>query len=105
MSLPTVTTVPAGAFLLDVREDDEWADGHAPDATHIPLGEVPARVSELPRDQQVVAICKGGVRSARATAFLREQGIDAHNYDGGMLAWAAAGGAMESTTGSAPTVR
>lgn len=105
MSIPTVTTVPTGAFLLDVREDDEWADGHAPDATHIPLGQLPARFGELPSGQQVVAICKAGGRSARATAFLREQGIDAHNYDGGMHAWAAAGSPMESTTGATPSVR
>jgi rhodanese-related sulfurtransferase len=105
MSIPTVTSLPAGAFLLDVREDDEWADGHAPTAIHIPLGQLAARVAEVPRDQQVVAMCKAGGRSARATAFLREQGVDAHNYDGGMHAWAAAGGPMESTTGATPTVR
>jgi rhodanese-related sulfurtransferase len=105
MSIPTVTSVPEGAFLLDVREDDEWADGHAPGATHIPLGQLQARVAAVPRDRQVVAMCKGGGRSARATVFLREQGIDAHNYDGGMHAWAAAGGPMESTTGAPPVVR
>lgn len=105
MSIPTVTTVPGHAFLLDVRESDEWAAGHAPGATHIPLSQLPSRVGELPADRQVVALCRSGGRSARATAFLRERGIDAHNYEGGMHAWAAVGHPMESSTGAAPAVR
>lgn len=104
MSVPTVTVFPETAFLLDVREDDEWAAGHAPDAVHIPLGELPTRHGELPRDRQIVAICRVGGRSARATAFLRQQGLDVHNYEGGMQAWARAGGAMASTGGAAPSV-
>lgn len=99
-----MTSVPPGAVLVDVREPHEWAAGHAPDALHIPLGELPARVPELPRDRPVVAICRGGGRSARATAFLREAGLEAHNFTGGMQAYAAAGRPMEADGGAPPTV-
>ncbi len=83
--------VAAGALLLDVREPDEWAAGHAPAATLIPMGEVRARRSELPRDRRIVAVCRSGGRSAAITDALRAWGYDAVNLAGGMCAWAAAG--------------
>jgi rhodanese-related sulfurtransferase len=83
--------VQEGAVLLDVREADEWAAGHAPAATHIRLADVPGRVGDLSGDAEVVAICRSGARSDRAAAFLRAQGIEAVNLAGGMQAWAAAG--------------
>ena len=52
------------AFLLDVREADEWAAGHAPTATWIPMGDLQDRVGELPRDRRILAICRSGGRSA-----------------------------------------
>lgn len=104
MTVPTVTAVPAGAFLLDVREPDEWQAGHAPNAVHIPLAQVPGRMSELPTDRTIVAICRVGGRSARVTAFLRERGLDVRNYEGGMRAWAAAGGPMEAVGERPPAV-
>lgn len=79
-----------GLVLLDVREDDEWAAGHAPAALHIPMGELPARVSELgnlPDDQPIHVICRSGGRSARATAWLNNSGWDAVNVAGGMGSW------------------
>ena len=83
--------VQEGAFLLDVREADEWAAGHAPAATHIRLADVAERIGDLPGDAEVVAICRSGARSDRAAAFLRAQGIEAVNLAGGMQACAAAG--------------
>jgi len=83
--------VDAGAFLLDVREPDEWAAGHAGAATHVPLGQLPGRLAEIPADRPVVAVCRAGGRSQQAATFLRQQGIDAANLQGGMQAWAAAG--------------
>jgi len=80
-----------GAMLLDVREQDEWDAGHAPEAQFIPLGEVVARVAEVPRDRRIVVICRSGARSDRAAQFLRGQGIDAVNLAGGMRAWVASG--------------
>jgi rhodanese-related sulfurtransferase len=83
--------------LLDVREDDEWAAGHAPGAKHNPLGELPTRVdelAELPDDQPVYVICHTGVRSARAAAWLNATGWDAVNVAGGMDSWAREGRPM-----------
>jgi rhodanese-related sulfurtransferase len=81
----------SGALLLDVREVDEWQAGHAPDAQFIPLGEVAQRTNELDADRRIVAICRVGGRSERATRFLRAQGFDVVNLAGGMRAWATAG--------------
>jgi rhodanese-related sulfurtransferase len=81
--------VDDGGFLLDVREADEWDAGHAPEAVWIPMGELQARVDELPRDRRIVAICRSGARSHTVTGALLEAGYDAVNLDGGMRAWAA----------------
>jgi len=80
-----------GAFLLDVREPNEWTAGHAAAATHIPLTQVPARVMEVPADGTVVVICRVGGRSQQAATWLRANGVEAVNLAGGMQAWAAAG--------------
>ena len=96
--------VDAGAALLDVREVDEWQAGHAPAAHFIPLGELEARVGELAPDRRIVAICRLGGRSERATQFLRAQGFDAVNLTGGMQAWAAAGFDVVTDDGGRGTV-
>ena len=83
--------VPADAVLVDVREIDEWEAGHAPDAIHIPLGELTERVGELPTDRTVYVLCHVGGRSAQATRVLTGQGIDAVNIDGGIVEWYRAG--------------
>lgn len=77
------------AVLVDVREDDEWAAGHAPAALHVPLGSLPA--TRLPTGRPVLAICRSGNRSATAAALLLACGVDARNVAGGMRAWQAAG--------------
>jgi rhodanese-related sulfurtransferase len=77
----------SGAVVVDVREDDEYADGHVSGAVHIPLGTVPQRFEEIPGDRPVYVICARGSRSARAVEFLRAKGIDAVNVAGGTLAW------------------
>ncbi len=87
-----VADLPADAALLDVREDDEWAAGHAPYAQHVLMNAIPARVSEVP--DPVYVICRTGGRSAQVTAFLNQQGRSAVNVEGGMQAWAAGGGEM-----------
>ena len=89
--------VDAGALLLDVRELDEWQAGHSRDAQFIPLG-------ELAKDRRIVAICRVGGRSARATQFLRAQGFDAVNLTGGMRAWATAGLDVVTDDGAPGTV-
>ena len=82
-------------FVLDVREDYEFQNGHVPGAAWIPLGELADRMSEVPKDKTVVAVCRSGNRSGQATQLLRQAGIDAHNMVGGMNAWSAAGFAVE----------
>jgi rhodanese-related sulfurtransferase len=81
--------VTAGALLLDVREADEWEAGHAPEAVWIPMGELSARVDELPRDTPIVAICRSGARSRTVAEALAGAGYDVVNLDGGMRSWAA----------------
>jgi rhodanese-related sulfurtransferase len=100
--LPSVTAaqVDQNVFLLDVREPDEWAAGHAPDAHHIPMMEVPARVAEIPADADVVVVCRSGGRSGQVVGYLMNQGWDnLRNLDGGMRSWAAAGREMVSEDG------
>lgn len=96
--------IHGGAYFLDVRELAEWVAGHAPDAVHVPLGEVPLRMEDLPTDRPVVAICRAGARSQQAAEFLRLQGIDAINLSGGMRAWQAAGLDVVTDDGRGGTV-
>lgn len=100
----TATELPDDVVLLDVREPDEWVAGHAPGALHVPMGDLPARLAELPRDSDVVLVCHGGGRSSRATAWLLDQGYSCRNLTGGMVAYAAAGHPLESETGEPPIV-
>lgn len=85
------TTLHTFAVLLDVRDPQEWQAGHAPQAIHIPLGQLESRLAELPRDHQIIAVCRSGRRSAFATQQLLAHGYTAINLTGGMAAWAAAG--------------
>jgi rhodanese-related sulfurtransferase len=100
----TVSDLPDGTLLLDVREQDEWDAGHAPDARHIPMSELAGRLGELPNDQDVYVICRSGGRSARVTAYLNGNGWDATNVDGGMQAWDAAGRKLVSDAQAEPQV-
>jgi rhodanese-related sulfurtransferase len=105
--VPTVTVadLSEGATLLDVREMDEWAAGHAPGAVHIPMSELAGRLGELPSGDDLYVVCRGGGRSARVTAYLNANGWTASNVDGGMRAWQAAGRPMVcDDPGSAPDV-
>jgi rhodanese-related sulfurtransferase len=90
----------AGAALIDVRQPDEYVDGHAANAILIPLNEIPDRLGEIPTDREVLMICRSGGRSGMACEFLWERGIDAVNIAGGTLAWIAAG--FEVVVGDQP---
>ncbi|HEY6532432.1 MAG TPA: rhodanese-like domain-containing protein [Acidimicrobiales bacterium] len=94
------TQMAAGVVVVDVREDDEYTDGHVSGALLIPLGTVPERFDEIPTDQPVYVICARGSRSARAVQFLRAKGVDATNVAGGTLAWIDSGRPV--VTGSQP---
>jgi rhodanese-related sulfurtransferase len=96
----TAAQVDDGAYLLDVREPDEWAAGHAPGAHHVPMMEVPARMAEVPTDAEVIVVCRSGGRSGQVTSYLMGNGWDnVRNLDGGMHSWSAAGRDMVSEDG------
>ncbi|MFX0537545.1 rhodanese-like domain-containing protein [Ornithinimicrobium sp. Y1847] len=105
--IPTVavTDLPDDALILDVREPDEWAAGHAPNAIHIPLGDIPARLDELPpTDASLPVICRSGGRSGRAVQWLVQQGFDVCNVDRGMRGWAEADKPVVTDNGQEPQV-
>jgi rhodanese-related sulfurtransferase len=86
-----------GIQVLDVREPEEFGHGlgHIDGALLVPLGQLQARLDELPRDKPVVTVCRSGARSARAAAMLAKAGFDrVANLRGGMLRWRAEGGAV-----------
>ncbi len=84
--------VEDGAFLLDVREPDEWTAGHVEGATLIPLGQLADRVDEVPRDQQVVVMCRSGNRSAEGRDILLQAGFPSvTSLAGGINDWIAQG--------------
>jgi rhodanese-related sulfurtransferase len=92
--------VDSDAYLLDVREPDEWEAGHAPGAHHMPMMEIPARMNEIPPDDDVVVVCRSGGRSGQVVSYLLGNGWDnVRNLDGGMHSWAAAGREVVSENG------
>lgn len=96
----TVGDVSDGAYLVDVREPDEWEAGHAPGAHHLPMMEVPGRLADIPRDGDVVVVCRSGGRSGQVVAYLTANGWDnVRNLAGGMRLWASAGRALVSEDG------
>lgn len=78
--------------VVDVREADEWQEGHIDGAKHIPLGALSTRVAELDRDRPVVTVCRSGNRSMVAAKALSQAGFsDVANLEGGMIAWSRSG--------------
>ncbi len=72
-------------LVLDVREEDEFAEAHIPGSVNLPYGELPERQGELPRDRAIAAICSGGKRSGLAASILQREGFERvlHVADGG----------------------
>ncbi|MGH2346965.1 MAG: MBL fold metallo-hydrolase, partial [Chloroflexota bacterium] len=82
---------PSTALLLDVREPDEFAQGHVPGATSLPQFALAAGINDLPRDSEILVICRGGSRSRRATQFLMQCGFtNVLNVARGTEGWRAA---------------
>ncbi len=83
---------PKDWFFLDVREPSEWAEVHIPYTTLIPLGELTVRLSEIPKDQNIVVVCRSGNRSAVGRDLLLNSGFtNVTSMAGGMNAWQAQG--------------
>jgi rhodanese-related sulfurtransferase len=98
-ALPATT-----AFLLDVREPEEFAAGHLEGATNLPLSQLRKRLDEVPRDRQVWVYCAAGQRGYFAQRLLRQRGVDALNLSGGFTTWQAlhrAGGKADSPVATA----
>jgi len=81
----------AGAVVIDVRQPEEYVNGHVAGAELMPMGDVVARLDEIPADEPVYVICQSGVRSLKAVQFLRAQGYDATSVAGGTKAWIESG--------------
>lgn len=90
--------VQKGAFLLDVRTQEEWDQYHAIGATLIPLDELPNRLNELPKDKQIVVICHSGNRSKSGRDILLSNGFQATSVTGGLLQWYANNLPFEGST-------
>lgn len=86
-----------GTFVLDVRTQAEWNDYHVPNTTLIPLDELPNRLSELPKDQEIVVICHSGNRSQQGRDILLNAGFNATSMTGGILAWYDKGYPVDAT--------
>ena len=81
-----------GVFLLDVRTQSEWDQIHVPNATLIPLDELPNRLTELPKDQEIVVMCRSGNRSQTGRDILRNAGFEqVTSMAGGINNWQASG--------------
>lgn len=81
-----------GAFFLDVRTQEEWNQFHAPNSTLIPLDQLPSRLNEIPKDKEIVVVCRSGNRSAQGRDILLNAGfMQVTSMQGGLTDWQAAG--------------
>jgi len=97
ISVQDLAALGASARVIDVREPDEWAQGHIGHASLIPLATVPGNLDQFDGEPTYI-VCRSGNRSGQACEFLGAQGRNVVNVAGGMLAWAAAG--FEAATGA-----
>ncbi|HEY3529877.1 MAG TPA: rhodanese-like domain-containing protein [Nocardioides sp.] len=113
MDIPTASVsglpdpLPEGLLVLDVREDEEWEAGHVEGSQHVPMMELGQRYAELAEmfgGEQTLVVCRVGNRSAYAAAFLIQQGVDAVNLEGGLVAWARAGRPLVTDDDRPPSV-
>jgi len=96
--MPLATGRHHGAFLLDVRQPVELFVESVKGAVNIPLGQLRARLGELPRDREIAVICRSAQRAYYATRILLQNGFKARSISGGMLSRAMFSEASESRT-------
>ena len=77
----------SGAFVLDVRTQEEWDEYHAPNTTLIPLDQLQARISEVPKDREILVVCRSGNRSQQGRDILLAAGYNAASMTGGLKEW------------------
>ena len=96
VGIEAIDSAPPNAYLLDVREPEEFARGHVAHAINIPQAELATRLNEIPRDRPVLTICQSGKRSHRSAQFLRQQGFQqVATVVGGTSAWRDEGRPLE----------
>ncbi|MFB5193031.1 rhodanese-like domain-containing protein [Alicyclobacillus fastidiosus] len=88
-------------LVIDVRTHDEFSQGHIPGAVHIPIDDLPTRLSEIPKEKSIVSYCnmrhRGNSRGERAAKYLQENGFKAFAIDGGFVEWNHTGLPIERT--------
>lgn len=90
------TKYQQGAFFIDVRTQEEWNEFHAPNTSLVPLDQLPARLSDLPRDREIVVVCRSGNRSQEGRDILLNAGFtNVTSMQGGLNEWRAAGYPIE----------
>ncbi|MEI5908805.1 rhodanese-like domain-containing protein [Bacillus spongiae] len=75
-------------YLVDVREDEEVAEGMVKEAKHIPMGTIPESLDQFEKEKEYIFICRSGRRSENVCYFMQDQGFKVANMEGGMLEWA-----------------
>ncbi len=84
-----------GAYVLDVREQEEYDEAHVPGVVLIPLGELEQRINEVEDGSRVFVICRSGARSLKGADILEANGIDCVSVAGGTMGWIDSGRATE----------
>jgi len=98
LGIDAIDSALPNAVLIDVREPEEFARGHVPNAVSLPQAELANRLNEIPRDRPILTICQSGMRSLRSAQFLRQQGFQqVATILGGTTAWRAAGRPLDAT--------
>ena len=85
-----------GAFFIDVRTQEEWNEFHAPNTSLVPLDQLPARLNEIPKDREIVVVCRSGNRSQEGRDILLNAGFtNVTSMQGGLSEWRASGYPIE----------
>jgi rhodanese-related sulfurtransferase len=85
-----------GAFFIDVRTQEEWNEFHAPNTSLVPLDQLPARLNEIPKDREIVVVCRSGNRSQQGRDILLNAGFtNVTSMQGGLNDWRASGYPVE----------
>lgn len=95
ISVDDLAALGRDASIIDVREDEEYAEARVPGTLNVPLSRLAASTQSIPAARTVYVMCASGGRSARAVAFLEEHGFDAVNVSGGITEWYRNGHAVD----------
>lgn len=81
---------PQNTYIIDVRELEEYQEGHIPGIPLLPMGEIPDHIDQFDKEAEYILVCRSGRRSLEVSKYFQSEGIPkVHNYAGGMLAWEA----------------